>query len=379
MHILIAPDSFKDALSAHEAAIAIETGLLAINPLLKTTCVPMADGGEGSLDAIFAATSSYTKQYVNAVDPLGRLLNSFYLYDAAQNTAIVELAKTAGLQLLQPRERNVLNTSTAGVGITVKKAIAIGAKTLLLCIGGSATNDCGAGMVQQLGFVFYDEEEKEITKICGGTLHKVKRIAAPANNTYAHIAFNVLCDVTNPLTGPAGAVYIYAEQKGIARDDLPFLEKSTQRFGNLLSAYCGKDVNQITGGGAAGGTAAGMAALFNAKRVEGFTAIARLTHLEQHIKKSDIVITGEGKIDATSVAGKVLSGIATLCHTYKKPLYVFCGTAYNPADIIKTLPAIEQILPIADKTLPLQKNLKKTKKRLMQHARQLAQHWLSNK
>lgn len=290
----------------------------------------MADGGDGSLTVI-AAHLNLKKQYLETTDALGKnIVSSFCTYPDAisrQTSAgrsYFELAETSGLAKLSPIERNPLNTTTYGTGKLMQKARHLGFYKQHLFLGGSSTHDLGLGIAAGVGFQFLDKNNKNFIPT-GGTLNKIKKIVPPSHSQISKQEINLICDVKNPLTGPEGAAMTYAFQKGA---DLPMakkLEADTKYAADLLSEYCGRDISQFPGSGAAGGIPAGLSALLNAKILPGFDFIADITHLEDHIKEADIVISGEGRLDRQSLQGKVPSGVAKLCQKWNKPLILVTG------------------------------------------------------
>ncbi len=322
MKILIATDKFKGSLSAIEAARAISKGLIKSNSECESTIHPMADGGDGSI-AIINKYFILKRVEISVSDPLGMKHTSNYYIDKSR--AYIELAHATGLVLLDPENRNPLHTSTLGTGEMIVDAIQKGIHEIFLFLGGSSTNDAGIGIAHALGFRFLDEKRQVLNPV-GGHLDKIigiddKEVVKELNSVH----FNILCDVTNPMYGMNGAAYTYGKQKGASRVEIELLDAGLRNFANVLYEYSGKDVSQIEGGGAAGGIAAGLSALCSVTIKKGFETISELTELESKIKAHDIVITGEGQIDNSSLKGKVIDGMAKLCKKHKKDCYVFCG------------------------------------------------------
>lgn len=321
MRVLIAPDKFKGSLSALEVCQAIGDGLQQCNPSIETIYHPMADGGDGSLAAI-ANHLELTIHDVRTTDPLGREMVAQYY--TSQDTAFIEVASASGLVLLAKNERNPLASSTAGTGKIMLDAIGKGIKKFYLFLGGSATNDAGMGIASALGCQFLDEHNKVLDPI-GKNLRKVKSIKTSDFGGSEKIQITLLCDVTNTLYGPSGAAHVYAAQKGASDEQIEYLDKGLRHFSNIIQKQFGIDVSEMPGIGAAGGIAASLIPIFGAKTEKGFNAIAELTGLEANIQSSDIIISGEGKLDTQSLQGKVIDGIATLCKKYKKTLVLFVG------------------------------------------------------
>ncbi len=321
MQILIAPDKFKGSLSAMEVCLAIEEGLQQNENKFKIQHHPMADGGDGSLEVIDKHLK-LTKQLSTSTDPLGRPLNTFYF--SSSNTAFIELAKASGLVLLKKEERNPLDTTTFGTGQMIAQAIAKGIKNIYLFLGGSATNDGGMGIAAALGIQFFDHNQT-LLEPCGENLSKVESIKVSPSFDIESIKFTLLCDVNNPLFGPNGAAHIYAKQKGADEKMIQSLDHGLKHFNKKLFKQTGVDTAELPGSGAAGGIAAALVSIFNANIKSGIDSFAELTDLETQIQQADIVISGEGRLDAQSLQGKVIDGVARLCKKHGKPFILFVG------------------------------------------------------
>lgn len=317
MRILIAPDKFKGSLSSREVCEAIKDGLGAKNIKLH----PLADGGDGSLQ-VLNQHLKLTKQEIDTVDPLGRSIQSFYYTE--QQTAFIEVAKASGLVLLSHSERNPMETSTYGTGLMMAKAIADGCSHIYLFLGGSATNDGGIGIAKALGATFFDEKSKELQPN-GGQLSKISYYQLDHKFDRLKVKFTLLCDVNNPLVGPQGASAVYAPQKGADKDMIEVLDQGLTNYANVLQKQTGIEVAHLPGSGAAGGIGASMIALFGAELKSGIETITEITSLEDQIMQADLVISGEGNLDSQSLQGKVVDGVAQLCHKHKKPLHLFVG------------------------------------------------------
>lgn len=321
MNILITPDKFKGTLSSTEICDILEKSIAAKAKNVSIDCLPIADGGDGSLAALFSSLN-LERVEVKSVDPLGRSLDTFYY--RKNNVAYIELAHTSGLVLLTSEERDPTKTSSFGTGLVIKEALLSGCQTINLFIGGSATNDAGMGIAQALGVAFYDEKG-DVLAANGGRLKKVRKIRKSAFLKPLTLQLNILCDVANPLLGPNGAAHIYARQKGADDAMIGSLEDGMIHFTAVLREHYSVDVSGFQGGGAAGGIGAGLNAMFGAKIVPGFETIAKWLQLEDKIREADVVITGEGALDHQSLHGKVVSGVATLCKRYHKPLVLMVG------------------------------------------------------
>ncbi len=320
MQILIACDKFKGSLNAMEVCQAIASGIQKYKAAINCKLHPIADGGDGSLSII----SNYLdckKITVNTTDPVGKKITASYLIAGAN--AYVELAAASGMVLLSDSERNPLYTSTIGTGVLIKDALSRGIRKVYLLAGGSATNDAAIGIAHALGFRFYDKDKNDLHPI-GKNLLQMHTIIRP--DQLEKFTLTVFSDVTNPLYGMNGAAHVYARQKGASDTDVVQLNTGLVNFSNVLKKQWGTDISQLAGGGCAGGIGAGLVGLLGAKLENGFSALSKLTHLEAKIKTADLVISGEGKLDAQTFNGKVVAGISTLCKKYNKALVVFTGS-----------------------------------------------------
>lgn len=322
--ILIACDSFKDALPAPKVCRAIEKGLKKAAPSFQTLLCPLADGGEGSLD-IFLFHSGGKKQEVEVLDPLGRSIKAHYGISADKKTAFIEMAKASGLELLSLKERNPFQTNTLGTGQLIRQAIKEGAREIILSVGGSATHDGGTGMALALGYRFFDKQGKELTQF-PQQIEAIDDIQLPEDAAFLEkMDFTVLCDVDNPLTGPQGAAATYARQKGAGEKDLPLLDKKMEHLAGIWNRSFLLDLSEVPGSGAAGGMGAGSMAFLNAQLSPGIEYMLQLAGMEGKIKKADLVITGEGKIDQQTLRGKVIKGVVDLAEKQSVPVIGLCG------------------------------------------------------
>lgn len=324
MKIVVAPDSFKESLSATLVAEAISKGIRKVVPEASITSIPMADGGEGTVEALVTATGGKIIS-TTSVDALNRAIPSFYGILGDGRTAVIEMAAASGLEKLLQEERNPLITSTFGTGLLLKTAIEAGFTTIIIGIGGSATNDGGAGMAQALRFGLQDKNGNPIGS-GGDSLGALNTI----DKSHVHpllkkVKITIACDVRNPLLGPSGATCVYGPQKGASPETIEILEKNMAHFAGILHQEFGLDVSDIPGAGAAGGLGAGLMAFCGAEIVPGFELINRLTGLEDHIQQASIVFTGEGKIDSQTAFGKTVSGVAQLAKKHQVPVIALAG------------------------------------------------------
>jgi len=325
MKILIASDSFKDALPALAVCQAIERGLKLADAKTQTLLFPMADGGEGTAEILTYHSKGRSRNVV-VKDPLFRPRSSTYGISGDGRTAFIEMAEASGLQLLSPEERNPMETTTFGTGELILDAIRRGVEKILLGIGGSATNDAGMGMAEALGFRFLSEAG-EVLKPIGKNLpevHSVDDFNLKFDKTKTRV--EVLCDVNNPLFGKAGAAHIYARQKGAGEGQIEELDEGLKHFSGILKKHFQKDFSRVPGAGAAGGMGAGAMAFLGAKLRPGIEMVMEQTGFEKQLKQADLLITGEGKIDGQTLRGKLIHGIAQKAKKHHIPVVAFCGT-----------------------------------------------------
>jgi glycerate kinase len=325
MKIVIAPDSFKGCLKAIDVAQAMRRGALEIYPDSRIDLIPMADGGEGTVDAILCAVRG-EKIEVKTTDPLGRPIKASYGLIDEGMTAVIEMAAASGLTLLRSQERNPRMTSTLGTGVIIKDALDRGVKKILLGIGGSATNDGGAGLAVALGVRFFDVQGKELPQ-GGAALASLRKIDL-SNLDYrlSTVKIEVACDVQNPLCGPQGASVVYGPQKGANIEDVRVLDTALRNFGEHLSRLEGKNLLEFPGGGAAGGLGAGLVGIFGASLRPGSQMVLECAKAAEKIRCADLVLTGEGKTDFQTAYGKVPVGVAAIAKTYGVPVLVVSGS-----------------------------------------------------
>ena len=348
MKILLAPDKFKHSLSAMEVCLALEEGILKSNPSIVVKKCPLSDGGEGSLEVIKAALE-VDPINCTVTDPIGRPINTFFLYNKHNKTAYIELAKASGLELLEKSEQDCTITSTTGTGELINHALDLQPNKIILFIGGSATNDGGMGIGMALGTKFINEQHEQINPV-GGNLNDIVHIDLSSLDKRVHnIKFIVATDVTNLLYGVNGAAYIYAPQKGASKKQVALLDNGLKNIASIFNNLLNIDHSNTEGAGAAGGVGFGMCALFNAQITSGIGLIMKELGFENSVNDCDLVITGEGKMDAQTIKGKVVSGVANICKKNNKALIVACGVNSLESQQIKNL-GINHVLSIHDFT-----------------------------
>ena len=328
MKIVIAPQSFKGSLSAKDAAESIAIACKEIFPVAKLKVLPIADGGDGTLDTLVDATNgSLMKSLV--LNPLGSNIYAEWGMLGSnnnENVAIIEMARASGLALLDPGNLDPVNSTSYGTGQLILDAINNGANKIILGIGGSATNDCGLGMAKSLGFNFVDSQGKSISNNVSDFRYLDKILSNNVDKRIFDIKFEVACDVNNTLCGPHGASYIYGPQKGATVDQIKVMDASLNHVSSIIKSQLHKDVLNLSGAGAAGGLGAAMVAFCNATLRPGVDIIFEALRVEHYIHDADLIITGEGQFDLSSTFNKAPSAIANLAKQYNIPTLGLAGS-----------------------------------------------------
>jgi len=332
MKIVVAPDSFKESMSAKEVCDSIEKGLLSVSKDWEIVKVPMADGGEGTLEALIDATNGkiFNEKTLN---PLGEEITSRFGILGEKNIAIIEMASTSGLELISPEKRNPYITTTYGTGQLMLKSLEQNVEEIILGIGGSATNDGGAGMLQALGAKLLDKNGNEIG-FGGYELSKLDKIDfSNLDKRLKNIKILVACDVTNPLTGKNGSSYIFGKQKGATPEMIEVLDENLLHYSKIIKRDLGFDVNDIPGAGAAGGLGAGLLTL-GAILKKGIEIVIEANELDKKVQGADLVITGEGSIDGQTRFGKTPYGVVSVAKKYNIPTVTLTGNVGKDIDIL---------------------------------------------
>ncbi len=325
MKIVIAPDSYKESLSALDVASAIEAGFREVFPDADYIKIPVADGGEGTVEAMVAATSGKIIR-LTVTGPLGSPVDAFYGLSGDERTAYIEMAAASGLELVPSAQRDPLVTTSFGTGELIKNALDKGVKHIIIGIGGSATNDGGSGMMQALGARLLDQQGNEIA-FGGGALPQLASIDINAlDERISECRFEVACDVTNPLTGEKGASAIFGPQKGATPLLVEQLDQALAHYAEIIHRDLDIDVLHIPGGGAAGGMGAALHAFCQADLRRGIEIVTEALKLAEQVKDADLVITGEGRIDSQSINGKVPIGVASVAKRFNKPVIGIAGS-----------------------------------------------------
>lgn len=325
MKIVIAPDSYKESLSALEVASAIEAGFRDIFPEADYVKIPVADGGEGTVEAMVAATQGSIVR-LTVTGPLGEPVDAFYGLSGDARTAFIEMAAASGLELVPTSRRDPLITTSFGTGELIKNALDRGVGHIIIGIGGSATNDGGSGMMQALGARLLDQQGNEIA-YGGGALPQLARIEIDGLDArIRHCRFEVACDVTNPLTGEQGASAVFGPQKGATPELVRQLDQALAHYADIIHRDLDIDVLHIAGGGAAGGMGAALHAFCQAELRRGIEIVTEALGLAEQVRDADLVITGEGRIDSQTINGKVPIGVAQVAKRFNKPVIGIAGS-----------------------------------------------------
>ena len=358
MKVLVAPDSFKDCLSARKVGEAIRTGIVNAPGKWDIRIIPLADGGEGTAEALIDATGGKFL-YAEVLDPLMRPVRAKYGILGDGNTAVIEMAAASGIELLTPAERSPWITSSFGTGQLLLDALNKGCNRIIIGLGGSATNDAGVGMAQALGTRFLDNKGGSVGK-GGGELSGIRRIETGGLDLRVNnCEIIVACDVKNPLTGPNGASIIYGPQKGADEVMVKKLDKNLKQFAKLVKNQLDREIDNIPGAGAAGGLGAGFLAFTRAVLRPGFEIISKETRLDKHIQWADLIITGEGKIDYQTQFGKTPAGVAKIAKKYNKPVIALAGTLGEGYQELFAF-GFDAIFSIIDKPMSLNEAIKDT-------------------
>jgi len=324
MRIVLAPNAFKECLSAPAVARAMARGVERAAPEAETVLIPLADGGDGTVEALVSTRGGNFVE-ITASDPLMRPVHARYGLIDNGKTAVIEMASASGLWRLQDHEKNPLKTTTYGVGEMIRHALQSGVTTLIVGIGGSATTDGGIGMAAALGYRLSDAAGRELPPV-GESLSSIvgidrARVCSELTNAQVLVA----CDVTNPLVGPQGAAPVYGPQKGATPEMVEALDRGLENLSARWQETFGLDLREWPGGGAAGGLGAGLAAFCGAKISSGFDLIADYARLDDALREADLVLTGEGKIDASTGFGKVPAGVAQRAQRFGVPVVALAG------------------------------------------------------
>ena len=360
--VILIPDSFKGTMSAERVCQIMEASILESFPACDIIKIPVADGGEGTVDSFLAAVQG-KKQRLCVTGPLGERMESFYgILEDERRSAVVEMAACAGLPLVEGRE-NPEKTGTFGVGELIHDALEKGCGHIIVGLGGSATNDGGCGMAAALGVRFLDGEGRAFVPT-GGTLMKISRIDMTGlDRRLQNCVVTAMCDIDNPLCGPRGAAYIFGPQKGADETMVARLDEGLRHLSEIIRRDLGEDISCLPGAGAAGGMGGGMAAFLKARLESGIDTMLRASHFEEKLDGTDYVFTGEGRLDAQSLMGKVVGGVAKRTSARKVPLVVIAGSVDESAESIYSA-GVTAAFSINRKPLPFEEARKYSEENL---------------
>lgn len=344
--IVLAPDSFKESMTAKEVCEAMERGIKKGNPNVTCIHVPMADGGEGTMQSLVDATGG-TVHTVTVTGPLGDQVGASYGISGDGSTGVLEMASASGIHLVPIAQRNPLVTTTYGTGELIKACLDHGVSRLLIGIGGSATNDGGAGVVQALGGKLLDAEGKELA-FGGGELGRLARLDLSGfDPRLQDVEVEVACDVTNPLCGETGASHVFGPQKGATPEMIEQLDRNLRNYAGVMKQQLGKDIIDYPGAGAAGGLGGGLMVFLNGTLKKGIDMVVDYTGLEEKVRQADMVWTGEGGMDFQTQYGKTPLGVARVAKKHGKPVVALAGRVGDGIDVLydQGMDAIFGIMP----------------------------------
>jgi glycerate kinase len=375
MRIVIAPDSFKESLSALQVADAIEAGFREVFPRAAYRKLPVADGGEGTVQAMIDATGGRRVEY-DVTGPLGEPVAAFYgqlpAPDSGAPMAVIEMAAASGLELVPPGRRNPLLATSRGTGELILHALDNGVRRFVLGVGGSATNDGGAGMLQALGVRFLDDAGLELGA-GGAELARLATIdVSKLDPRVEDSEFHIACDVSNPLVGPNGASAVFGPQKGATPAMVAQLDACLAHYAAVMAADLGRDVADMPGAGGGGGIAAGMVVFLGGRLRPGIEIIAEAVGLEEAVRDADLVITGEGRIDGQSVSGKTPVGVARVAARHGKPVIAIGGGLARDAGAVHAH-GIDAVFAAVCRPCTVEEALAQARENLTAAARNVAQ------
>ncbi|WP_265554545.1 glycerate kinase [Serratia grimesii] len=371
--VVIAPDSFKESLSALEVAEAIERGFRQVYPHVQYVKLPMADGGEGTVDSMVAATGGEIVR-VEVTGPLGQPVQAFYGLLGDEETAVIEMAAASGLHLAPKAQRDPRITTSYGTGELILAALERGVKAIILGIGGSATNDGGAGMMQALGAKLLDDQQNLLLS-GGAALAQLAHIDLSAMDPrLQQVSVTAACDVDNPLCGAHGASAVFGPQKGATPEMVAQLDAALRHYGTLLEQATGREVINMPGAGAAGGMGAALLGMLNARLRPGIEIVIETLGLDEALRDADLVITGEGRLDSQSIHGKTPIGVARVAKRYGLPVIGIAGSLSKDYQVVHQH-GIDAAFSVLDRVVSLEDALAEAANNLEVTARNVAAVW----
>ena len=370
MKIIIAPDSYKESLSAMDVAIAIENGFKQVLPNAEYVKLPMADGGEGTVQSLVDATNGTINKHT-VTGPIGQSVEGFWGLLGEGDTAVIEMAAASGIHLVAPEQRNPLITTTYGTGELLKAALDQGVKHIIVGIGGSATNDGGIGMAQALGIRLLDNQGQELG-YGGGELARLATIdTSKLDPRLAQVRLEVACDVDNPLCGEKGASAVFGPQKGATPDMVAELDNNLAHYAAIIKQQLGVDVRDMAGAGAAGGMGAALLGLFDAELRPGIEIVMDAVNLDDIVADADLVITGEGRIDSQTIHGKTPIGVARTAKKHGLPVIGIAGCLSSDCGVVHQH-GIDAVFAVVNRSVDLATALAEAAENVEMTARNVA-------
>ena len=370
MKIVIAPDSFKECLSAIDVASAIETGMRRVLPSAEFIKVPVADGGEGTLQSLVDGTGGqfYSR---TVTGPLGEPVEARFGVLGDGRTAVIEMAEASGLELIPPHLRNPLLTTTYGTGELIREALSLGVSRIIVAIGGSATNDGGAGMMSALGVRFLNDKG-EVLPAGGAALSELAAIDCSAiDSRLSKVRFIAACDVNNPLTGKTGASAVFGPQKGANPVMVVQLDRALENYADVIQQCLDVDIEHVAGAGAAGGMGAALLTFLEADLKPGINIVLETVGLKGLLKGADLLITGEGRLDSQTAHGKTPVGVARVASTEGVPVIALAGSVGRGSEAVYEH-GIHAVFPVVHGAVPLTEALEMGRENLVRTAENVA-------
>ncbi|MCZ2258285.1 glycerate kinase [Sporosarcina sp. G11-34] len=375
MKIIVAPDSFKGSLTAVEAAKAMEAGIKDYDSTIETVLLPAADGGEGTMSSLVGATDGRLVT-VFVQDPLGRQIEASYGILGDEETCVIEIAEASGLMLLNENELNPLQASSFGTGELIFHALEAGYRKFIIGLGGSATNDGGAGMLKALGMKLLDQNGVELSP-GGGSLGNLQAIDSTGfDKRVSESSFIIACDVENPFVGPKGASAVFGPQKGATAEMIELLDANLTKFANVVEKLNGNSLHAKKGAGAAGGAGGTFQAFFPCEMKQGISVVLKAISFDEHLQKADLVLTGEGKTDVQTLSGKTPFGIAQVAKREGKKVILISG-ALDEKSRVQLAPFFTELHAIADETVSAEDSMKQAYRYLRLKTKQTIENYFA--
>ncbi|PEB50418.1 glycerate 2-kinase [Bacillus pseudomycoides] len=373
MKVVIASDSYKESLRAIEVCKAIEMGFSEVFPEAKYVTAPIGDGGEGTVQSLVDATGGKVIS-LDVTGPLGEEVEAFYGISQDKRTAFIEMAAASGLHHIPIEKRNPLITTTRGTGELILHALDQGVQHIILGLGGSATNDGGAGMLSALGAKFLNENG-EVMEPVGGNLHSIATFnLSELDSRFVHVKLEAACDVDNPLIGPKGASFVFAKQKGANVEMMKELEENLKHYAHILKEHFHVDVAEVPGAGAAGGVGAAVVAVLKGQLRKGIEIVLDYIGFDKHIEGADLVLTGEGRIDEQTAYGKAPVGVARRAKQHHIPVIAIGGSVLlNHIPIYKE--GIDAVFGVTASPMTLEEAYRSAEENIKMTARNIATVW----